>query len=246
MTRSWKRVLALALALGGLIGCKKDKPPEETPSEVRASAKPATPQPVEGEHVDEGPDPAIPAKLDASKLEAFIKYQKTMLAVHAELVKDFKEVGARVDAGQAESMLGVLSVGHDAVKRLEKRAEAEEKARKASGLTSNEISRFEELVGEVITQRSIMKNFNYDQQLTQMEKMLSSVPAEQRAETSQALEAIKKQRDNLTHLTEARERFGSTDVDLMLSKEKELTENWEKLIAVWGGTAPGKAAREKE
>ena len=76
-----------------------------------------------------------------------------------------------------------------------------------------------------------------DQQIAQMEQMVASLPPEQKkeAKTDEAIAQMKKSRDDFKNLTEEREKYGSGNIDLVLTREPELEKNWQALINLWSG-----------
>src|SRR5688572_28156337 len=102
-----RSLVAASLLL--LVGCKKDQaapppPPPEDKAELEAPA------------VDEGSGGAVPEEkltLTKEKLDAFIKYQKKMLEVHATLMKDLDKISARLDAGASNRLVGTIAITND-------------------------------------------------------------------------------------------------------------------------------------
>ncbi|MHB8877607.1 MAG: hypothetical protein ACYC8T_28280 [Myxococcaceae bacterium] len=212
----------LAVAALALWGCKKTPPPEP------ASAAPAEPAPAPEAQPD---DPAAPANeklaLTADKLTRFIGYQQRMLEVTAQALKDVKAMDHKADAGDYGG------VANDAVDSIGRKEEAEEAARKDSGLSEREVEQLEQLVGELLAKRSLARTMNFEATLKQMEELRAGLPKEQQAGLDQSLAELKKQQEEAKSLKEERDRFGSANVDLVLAREAELAKNQDKLMNLW-------------
>jgi hypothetical protein len=228
--RKLSMLAAATLALGA---CKKEQPappasaaaPANAPAPVAAAPVPAA-----------APKEAAPVEkpvLTEAKLKGFVKYQQKMLEVHAQVLKDVKAMDAKGDAGEYGGAVGGFAAANDAVGFIKRKDEAMAAARADSGLTEAEVEQFEAVVGDVVMKRTVGKTMNLDSTLKQMEQMRASLPKEQQAGVDQALVELKKQMDEMKSLSEEREKYGSANVDLVLSQEAELTANQEKLLGLW-------------
>ncbi len=245
-----KSALFLCAALAVLAGCKKDEPPKGAPADV-APREVRVPQPVSP------PTPGTPGAPDASaggadgpsaeeekltlsktELDAFVTYQRRRQELFTALIGELGKLQAKADAGKYEGTIGGVGAMKDVVAITEKQAEAEEKARKESGMEAEKLERVEELVSAVISKRMVAKTLNQDQMITDMEKMRANVPAESKQEFDESIAQMKAQADELKTLKEERARFGAANVELVLSREGDLLADYEKWLGVAAGGKP--------
>jgi hypothetical protein len=195
-------VLSSSLALAG---CKKDKPADVAPPAAELVVVPAP----------SGAADEAKLALTPEKLAAYIKYQQKIGELNSQLLADVKKMDGKTDAG-------------DGLAAIKRRAELEESARKETGLSESELTTIDELVSSIMAKRSLVQTFNYDVQLAQMEQVKATLPPDKGAEADKAIEQIRKQRDEFQNLTEERKKYGDPSVNLVLTKEEELTKSWQQ------------------
>jgi len=215
-----RALLALALTAAA---CKKEQP--AAAAEAARANQAVTQAPAEGEYV-----------VTSAKLDAFVMYQEKVLEVWSGSMKDLASMSAKADAGRYEGTAGTALAAQDLAVATERRAAAEEAARKVSGLTDADVEFLEHIVADVIAKRSLGRNTDMALMLEPMEKAMAGLPAEQREAMQKSIAEMKKQQHELTQLSEERRKYGSANVDAVLAREKELTRNWEAMLTqVWGG-----------
>ncbi|MBI3183484.1 MAG: hypothetical protein HYZ28_15205 [Myxococcales bacterium] len=218
-------LLVLAIVLS-VFGCKKERP---APTEGVAPAAP-------GQAPEAPPPPDQPYVLTSEKLQAYLSYQEAMIQVYAGAVSDIQALGAQADAGRYQGPIGGLAAAEEVMKATERRAAAEAEARKATGLSERDVDAIGKMVTDVISKRSLASAMSVGSLIEEMEKLKAAGPPEQKEGLEASISELKKQQEELQSLTEERRRYGSGNVDLLLTREKELTRNWEALMAqAFGG-----------
>lgn len=113
---------------------------------------------------------------------------------------------------------------------LEQVALAEEAARKKFALGEREIDALDEMVTDVLDERTYAQAADLEKLVKQGEEMNQKLPEDLRADFEVELDAIRRQRDAAKDLPEERERYGSANVELLLTREAELTALWNERI----------------
>jgi len=161
---------------------------------------------------DGGADP--PLKLTDQKIGSYIGYQRRMLEVYA----------TRLDAGANVDLAPVV--------------EAEEQARRQSGLPRRELSEIEQMVRAVIGQRVYGGAVPGDDSIERMRSVESKLSGQGREEVAKSISELERSREELVRLTEERRRFGDANVDLLLAHEAELTRLWKQTMAAFAPRDP--------
>jgi len=168
---------------------------------------------------------AAPAELPgcylvrAETLERFIRYQEHVLALEAEMAAELSRTAA------------VAPV-------IRKQVDAEDRIRRELGLTERDVEELEAIAGDVISRRARLSMDDARQTLREMEALAARLPMEERAEFDATLAALSRQLDDSRGLAEERERYGVDNVERVLAREAELTDQWNRAIAVFSGIAP--------
>ncbi len=149
-----------------------------------------------------------PLKLTDEKLASYVGYQRRMLEVYA----------TRLDAGGAD---------------LAPVVEAEEKARRQSGLQRRELSEIDQMVRAVIGQRVYGGAVPGDDSLERMRAVQSKLSGQGREEVAKSIAELERSREELVRLADPRRRFGDANVDLLLAHEAELTRLWKQTMATF-------------
>ena len=151
----------------------------------------------------------VPLKLTDPKLASYIGYQRRMLEVYA----------TRLDAGATADLAPVV--------------EAEEQARRQSGLQQRELSEIEQMVRAVIGQRVYGGAVPGDDSLERMRAVQSKLSGQGREEVAKSIAEVERSREELVRLADERRRFGDANVDLLLAHEAELTGLWKQTMATF-------------
>lgn len=215
--------LAAAMLLGG---CKKEKGVEATPVPGPPARLPET-----GAKQPE----AKPYPLTKEKLEAYLGYQKKMIEVYAAVLEDIRRMAAQADAGKYQGSAGGRVAMQEVTLAAKRRAAAEQEARLQADLGEEEVDQIGLMVNEVVSKRTMARSMSMDPLLQQMEELKAASTPEQKEGLEKSIAELKHQRQALEGLSEERARFGSANVDLLLSREEELSRNWEALLSRAGG-----------
>lgn len=217
MRRLWW-VLALVVAVAA---CKKEG--ASAPKQGGEGA--AAHQEGDGQATDE----ARPYVMTREKLEAYVGYQRRMLGVYENVQKDMKGLEARaLQEGSPEAAKGRLKI-------IEAKAKAEEDARREAGLTVDDVNGIAEVVTAVISQRQLARQMGYDEELKRLEGLQARLAPEQQKELAPQVADMRKRAQDFEGLAELRRTYGDSNVDLVLSREKELTQAYQDMLKVFGG-----------
>lgn len=214
-----RRLLWVLWAVGLLAGCRKEEQAQQPAAPAAAKADSNSPPPLEDD---------APYSLTAEKLEAFIGYQRKMLEVHTSLAKGMQAMRAQVESGAPLE-------GKAALKVLEGKAQAEAKARQEAGLSEEEVNRISALVTEVISQRQLAVSLDLGSELKKLEALQARLEPLQQKELAPQVEEMRRQVEALERMGPLREQYGDANVDLVLTRERELTENYRGLLQAYGG-----------
>jgi hypothetical protein len=117
------------------------------------------------------------------------------------------------------------------------RAARDESALKASGLTDAQVTFIDELISAVVARRMVTQLAANPEFLPDMNAMQNTLNDEQKKRMAEAMAAFKQQQNDAKDLTEERKRYGSKNVDVLLSREAELTKVWSEMMGL--GQLPG-------
>ena len=165
-----------------------------------------------------------PYEISSDKLDRYIKYYAKMNELFPAIIRD-------VDA---------FDGGSDAIDRVKKKAEAEEKARAEAGLDQHDLDEMDRIVQDIVNKRMVAKGITDDSMLAQMEAMRAQLAKdpEARAAADKAIADAKKLRDDMKNLVEERQRYGDKNVDLVLTREADLLKLWDARFSALGGKSP--------
>jgi hypothetical protein len=219
-------VLCVAL---GFSACKKEQA-TSAPTAAEA-ARPSAAQPGDEQAAD-APEPGdAPVQgaytLTKEKLEAYVGYQRKLLEAYEALLKDLARV--KLDAG-ADAMAEVNAT----MRLIEGKAKAEEAARRQAGLSEEDVNGIAEVVTAVIGQRQIVQALQLDEELKKLEEMQAKLTPAQREELAPQVAAMRERVEELQKLTEVRATHGDANVDLVLTREVELTKNYQDMLNTFG------------
>lgn len=198
------------------LACKQEGRPSPDESERARSAPAAAPPAVEDER---------PYEVTSAKLAAFVTYQRRMLEVQGALLKDLETLSERLDAGQ-------LQVSRS-LKAIDEKARSEEKARKALGLSLEDVNRLSRIVTDVMAQRHLARLMKFDEELATLEKAREKLPADQRAGLEAQMASLKAQAATFDDLADAKREHGAANVELVLTREDELIRNYRQMLEAY-------------
>ena len=209
-----RRACASVLCLFLLWACKK---------EPVAPAAPAGPARQAGTtEVDAG------YVVEPAKLDGFIRYQKQLLPLYAELAREIDGLG-RGDGGATLDAMGISA------QVLGRRAEREQQVRGDCGLTERDVAELGEITRQVASRRASARLLATADQLSRLKRIdASRLKAEQQAILAKVIEELQAQQAETTDLSGLRSRFGSANVDRVLAREAELIKNWDEMMRAWG------------
>lgn len=216
--------LAVVLAL---CSCRKETA-EGTPEEGSEVGESVAR--LEGGAAGDG-DAAGPFSVTKAKLDAYVGYQRKMLEVYGSLMRGLQDMGPLMDAGTPQA----LEAARSGLKLIERKAQAEADARKAAGLSTEEVNRIAEVVTAVISQRQMGRTLQYEEELKKLEALQSRMPVEQQQELAPQVESMRRQVEAVQKLPEARRDFGDANVDVVLTREADLTKNYQDMLKAFAG-----------
>ena len=147
--------------------------------------------------------------LTPAMVDAYLRYQKAAMGA-----------GAGADGGALD------------------RAKVDEAALKANGLTEAQAVWIDEMVSVVVARRMVTQLADNRDFMPDMEAMGSSLNAEQKKHMADAMAAFKAQQAAARDLTDERKRFGSKNIDVLLSREAELVKAWTEQMGLGAYGAP--------
>jgi hypothetical protein len=216
------------VAVGLCAGCKKEESTTGAapPLEARAGAE----APGDG-----SPDEGTPYVLTREKLDAYVTYQRTVQAAYAS----YASLARELQVARAQRRLGTGS-GQDprlseSMKAIESKAELEDKARRDVGLTELDVNRIGALVTDVITQRHMAAMMDLSGELRKLEQMQARLKPEQATELAPQIDAMRVRLQETEKLASVRKAHGDANVDLVLTREQDLMNNYQDMLRSFGG-----------
>ncbi|GHG62271.1 hypothetical protein [Comamonas sp. JC664] len=196
-------------------------------------ANPAA-QPV-GEQAPGAADDAVvagPYTVTKEKLDAYVGYQRRMLEVYGTMLKGLQNLGALVDAGTPEAM----AAAREGLKVVEAKSKAEAEARKEAKLSEADVNGLAEVVTAVISQRQLGRTLQYEEELKKLEALQARLPPEQQQGMAEQVALMRAQVESFQKLSDARRDYGDANVDIVLTREEELIQNYQEMLRVFTGT----------
>ncbi|WIG98796.1 hypothetical protein [Myxococcus sp. SDU36] len=203
--------------------CKKPEDASGPPAGVVGEQAPSAPDSV----VEAGPYPVTKEKLDA-----YVGYQRRMLEVYGSLMKGLQNLGALVDAGTPEAM----AAAREGLKVVEAKAKAEAEARREAQLSEADVNGIAEVVTAVISQRQLGRTLQYEEELKKLEALQAKLPPEQQQGMAPQVASMRAQVEAFQTLADARRAHGDANVDVVLTREEDLIQNYQEMIRVFTGT----------
>lgn len=205
------RALACTLLLAAAgVGCRTRTPAAD--GGAPADAGSVVLAPVE---LDAGPYRLTPAKLDA-----FLAYKRALV-----------EAG-EISPAQLRALLRALDAGEpDAVNRawalLRAVGAREAAARAKTGLTAAEARTIESMASDVAAARVFARPLGLGKLSEDLAAARNSLPPDRRAAVDATIESLRQDEARLERLADEREAWGDANVDLLLTREKELVRLYE-------------------
>jgi hypothetical protein len=219
-----KQSIVLALMAAGTLagsGCSREpRTPARTSAGKVGSASQVSGRP---EAADGSEEAYI---LSQERLDNYIQYQKALIGIYDGLLKDLENLPAKGGGSRAASAANA----NGAMRVLESKARAEEKARSDAHLSERDTRQIEQMVMAVLHKRGMARSFDPSAAIKQWESMRDALPADQRADLDRSIGELKQQQEEAMRLTEERRQFGDANVDLILSREDELTRGYEAYV----------------
>ncbi|MFP2959757.1 hypothetical protein ACLEPN_18445 [Myxococcus sp. 1LA] len=188
-----------------------------------------------GERAAGAPDGAAeadPYTVSKEKLDAYVGYQRRMLEVYGSLMKGLQNLGALVDAGTPEAM----AAAREGLKVVEAKAKAEAEARREANLSEVDVNGIAEVVTAVISQRQLGRTLQYEEELKKLEALQAKLPPEQQQGMAPQVASMRAQVEAFQTLSDARRDYGDANVDVVLTREEDLIQNYQEMIRVFTGT----------
>jgi hypothetical protein len=223
-----RKLLWVLFVAGALAGCKKEPTPpaqEDTGGAAEEGSPEASAEALEAF------DDSKPYVLTQEKLDAYVGYQRKVLDAYAAMSKALQVVQARAAAPGKDPGLS------DAMKAVESKAEAEARARTEAGLSEEDVNRIGVLVTDVVTQRHIAAMLDLAGELQKLEAMQARLKPEQQKELAPQIETMRQRVQETEKLVTVRKQHGDANVDLVLTREKELMLNYQDMLRSFGAKA---------
>ncbi|WP_426753859.1 hypothetical protein [Myxococcus sp. Y35] len=173
-----------------------------------------------------------PYTVTKEKLDAYVGYQRRMLDVYGTLVKGMQNLGALVDAGTPEAM----AAAREGLKVVEAKAKAEAEARREANLSEADVNGIAEIVTAVISQRQLGRTLQYEEELQKLEALQARLPPEQQEGMAEQVASMRAQVEAFQKLPDVRRDYGEANVDVVLTREEDLIQNYQEMIRVFTGT----------
>jgi len=223
-----RKLLWVLFVAGALAGCKKEPTPpaqEDTGGAAEEGSPEASAEALEAF------DDSKPYVLTQAKLDAYVGYQRKVLDAYAAMSKALQVVQARAAAPGKDPGLS------DAMKAVESKAEAEARARTEARLSEEDVNRIGVLVTDVVTQRHMAAMLDLAGELQKLEAMQARLKPEQQKELAPQIETMRQRVQETDKLVTVRKQHGDANVDLVLTREKELMLNYQDMLRSFGARA---------
>ena len=221
-----RKLLWVLFAVGTLAACKKEATPEADPKGASA--------PRAGAMSAGAPENAAedkPYVLTQEKVDAYVGYQRRMLDVYAATLSPPAIKNVRAGTPSDTQALA------ESMKRIESKAQKEAEARREARLSEEDVNRIGALVTDVIGERHLATMMDLGGELQKLEATRARLSPEQQKEMDPEIEALRKQVQKMEKLEALRAAHGDANVDLVLSREKDLLKNYQDMLRAFGGKA---------
>lgn len=205
------------------VGCHLPPAPVVADAGTPLASAPATRAPAQ----DAGPFTLTPAVLDG-----YLRYARARLTLTSARVSELDRWAHQADAGhgrlKSKESAEILS-------SLQGLAHADALARADAGLPEGAFEQVDAMVRAVIDRRTLARSLNAEGEVQTFQALRDKLPADQRANLDQSFGALQQEYDAAMALTDERHRFGDAAVDLVLSREAELSQLRAQQLASWTG-----------
>jgi hypothetical protein len=193
---------------------------------VGCKARPGAPGPVldagrstaESTAADAGP-----YRLSAAKLEAFLGYKRAILEAGEPSTAQLRALVRAVDAGEPDAVERAWAL-------LRAQGSRELAARTRAGLSAAEVRAIESMAADVAAARIFARPLGLGKLSEDLAAARNSLPADRRAGVDATLEALREDEARVERLADEREAWGDANVDLLLTREKELVRIYEAQV----------------
>ena len=159
-------------------------------------------------------------RLTALKLDAFLRYKRALLEGGEPSAAQLRELLRAVDAGEPDAVERAWAVLH----ALGARSAA---ARARAGLSPAEVRTIESMASDIAAARVFVRPMGLGKLSEDLAAARNSLPADRRAAVDATLETLKEDEARIERLGDEREAWGDANVDLLLTREKELVRLYE-------------------
>ncbi len=166
---------------------------------------------------------AGPYRLTAAKLEAFLEYKQLLLQGGEPSSAQLRELLQAVDAGEPGAVQRAWSV-------LSAQGQREAAARQRTALSAAEVRLIESMAADVAAARLFTHPLGLGKLSDDLAAARSSLPADKREAVDATLAALREDEARVEHLADEREAWGDANVDLLLSREKQLVRLYEEEV----------------
>lgn len=166
-------------------------------------------------HADAGP-----YQLTAAKLEAFLVYKRALLEGGEPSAAQLRELLRAVDAGEPDAVERAWAVLHAQGTR-------EAAARARTGLSAAEARVIESMAADVAAARVFARPLGLGKLSEDLAAARNSLPPDRRPAVDATLATLQEDEARVEHLADEREAWGDANVDLLLTREKELVHLFE-------------------
>ena len=166
---------------------------------------------------------AGPYRLTAAKLEAFLQYKRAVLQGGEPSTAQLSELLRAVDAGVPGAVDRAWAVLHQ-------QGMGEAAARERAGLTSAEVRLIESMAADVAAARLFTRPLGLGKLSEDLASARNSLPADRREAVDATLAALREDEARVEHLADEREAWGDANVDLLLTREKDLVRLYEAQV----------------
>jgi len=169
------------------------------------------------------PADAGPYRLTAAKLEAFLEYKRAFLEGGEPSPAQLRELLRAVDAGEPDAVERAWAV-------LRAQGMREAAARARVGLGSAEVRVIESMAADVAAARVFARPMGLGKLSEDLAAARNSLPPERRAAVDATLASLQEDEARVERLADEREAWGDANVDLLLTREKELVRLYEAQV----------------
>jgi hypothetical protein len=224
-----RRSLWVLWAVLACSACKKEPPsPAPAPGPVAPAASGAAPTPSETDPGPAGGEAPSTYQVTPEKLGAYVAYQRQLLEAYAALTKELATAKGKPDT------VGTMAEVNATMKYIEGKAVAEEQARKAAGLSEEDVNGLADVVTAVVSQRQMLQTLQFDEELKKLEALQAKLSQEQQKELAPQIDAMRERVESLRQLTEVRRTYGDANVDTVLTREADLAKNYQDMMSTFG------------